>query len=109
MGMSNEALSGALRALGGVISTAWLGCFALAVIVFGAGGWEQWPIGQPVCHSVTEDSIITDCAYQAGVWTSTVPPVHPTPQPHTVGQALACLLGVAVAAGLALAWSRRRR
>jgi hypothetical protein len=83
--MTESTVSMALRVLGGLISTAWLGLSALAVIVFGAGGWESWPRA-PSPHPR--------------------PVIPPTPPAHGLPPGLALVIGVI---GTGLLWLAIRR
>lgn len=44
----------------------WLGILAFLVAGFILG--HAYASQQAVCHSVTEDSVITDCSYDHGEW-----------------------------------------
>ena len=44
-----------------------VGILLIAVISFGLGQISAKWI-KAVCHSITEDSVITDCDYQNGTW-----------------------------------------
>ncbi len=82
--MNESTLTVALRALSGLITTAWLGCASLAVMVFGAGGWLD---------------------------TLTYPqtPLPPTPPAHGLPRGLALAIGIGGAVLVWLAWRALRR
>jgi hypothetical protein len=90
--MNETTLTVALRALGGLIVSAWLGCASLAVMVFGAGGWQTvW--GAPHPRPGQSSHV----------------PVPPIPPAYGLPRGLAVPIGIVGAVLVWLAWRALRR